>query len=267
MLKVLFTCDLSEGSIHTRWVESTRRIVPEVEDAIERSWRDKLQQPNIKLWDGPMCRLEKWELRDGELHLDLSPTSYRIFFGTNMSNPHLLQKHGREAGANPVGISPALETADGYLMLGLRNETVAYYPNLLHPFAGALEPEEAGNVFNTVRRELKEELHFTADDIAEIRMIGMVEDANLLQPEPIFYVRSTRTRAEIEQSVQRDEHHDSWSIKADLSRVRQVLRDAKKFTPVGIASLLLWGIRQAGPKFAADLPLARNCAEPQNGLT
>ena len=246
MLKILFTCDLPEGSIHTRWVESTRRIVPEVEEAIERSWSAKLQQPNIKLWDGPMCRLEKWELRENGLQLELSPTSYRIFFGTNMSNPQLLHKHGREVGANPVGISPALETADGYLMLGRRNETVAYYPNLLHPFAGALEPDEADNVFHTVRRELKEELHFTADDIEEIRMIGMVEDANLQQPEPVFFVKSNRTKAEIEQTVQLDEHQDSWSVQCMQEEIDVVLNHLSGFTPVGLASILLWGTRSFG---------------------
>jgi 8-oxo-dGTP pyrophosphatase MutT (NUDIX family) len=246
MLTILFTADLPEGSIHTRWIESTRRIVPEVEEAIERAWNAKLGQPNIKLWDGPMCRLEKWELLDNQLQLDLSPTSYRIFFGTNMSNPRLLDKYGREVGANPAGVSPALETADGFLMLGRRNSTVAYYPNLLHPFAGALEPEEADDVFKTVRRELREELHFTDRDIAEIRMLGMVEDANLRQPEPIFHVKSTRTRYQIESTVQHDEHHESWAVKATQEAVDAVFADLSQFTPVGVASLLLWGNRTFG---------------------
>jgi len=246
MLTILLTCDLPEGSIRTRWVESTRRIVPEVEQAIEHSWQAKLQQPNIKLWDGPMCRLQRWELRGGELHLDLSPTSYRTFFGTNMSNPQLLDKYGREVGANPLGVSPALETCDGYLMLGRRNSTVAYYPNLLHPFAGALEPEEADDVFKAIRRELREELHFHDGDLAEIRLMGMVEDANLRQPEPIFYVRSTRSRAEIEKLVQQEEHHDSWAVRADRQAMEEALRDVSRFTPVGVASLLLWGRSRFG---------------------
>lgn len=246
MLRIIFTADLPEGSIHTRWVESTRRIVSEVEDAIARAWEEKLRQPNIKLWDGEMCRLEKWELRDNQLHLDLSPTSYRIFFGTNMSNPHLLDRYGREVGANPVGVSPALETSDSYLMFGKRNASVAYHPNLLHPFAGALEPAESLNVFNAIRRELHEELHFIDSDIAEIRMLGMVEDANLRQPEPIFHVKSSRTRREIEQTVQLDEHCDSFSVPATQEEIGGALKRAAQFTPVGLASILLWGNRAWG---------------------
>ena len=42
--------------------------------------------------------------------------------------------------ANPVGVSPALLSADNFLIMGRRNASVAYYPNRIHPFAGALEP-------------------------------------------------------------------------------------------------------------------------------
>jgi len=241
MLSILLTTNLPEGSIRTKWVESTRVIVPQVEDAIERAWNEKQKVPNIKLWDGPMCRLEKWSLQDDSLLFELSPISYRTFFGTNMSNPYLLERHGRQVGANPVGVSPALETSDGYLMLGRRNATVAYYPNLLHPFAGALEPEESDDVFKAIRRELREELSFTDTDIRDIHLIGLVEDNNLRQPEPIFHVRSTRTRDEIKKMVATDEHHESWSVKGTRDEIKAALRDVSSFTPVGVASLLLWG--------------------------
>ncbi len=134
-----------------------------------------------------------------------------------------------------------LETADGYLMLGRRNATVAYHPNLLHPFAGALEPAEADDVFKAIRRELHEELHFTTSDIESIHLIGMVEDTKLHQPEPIFQVRSTRTRDEIAKLVATDEHHESWSVKATRDDLQSALHDVSSFTPVAIASLLLWG--------------------------
>jgi hypothetical protein len=48
-------------------------------------------------------------------------------------------------------VSPALLTADGFLMMGRRNASVAYYPNRVHPFAGALDPGDA-DMFAAVRR-------------------------------------------------------------------------------------------------------------------
>ena len=85
-----------------------------------------------------MCRLERWTVSpDGSrLRLSLSETSYKPFYGTNMSHPELADRFGADVMANPVGVSPALETADGYLLLGRRNSAVAYYPGRLHPFAG-----------------------------------------------------------------------------------------------------------------------------------
>ena len=67
-----------------------------------------------------MCRLERWEASpDGSrLHLSMSTTSYKPFFGTNMSHPELADRYGPDVLANPIGVSPALETSDGQLLLG-----------------------------------------------------------------------------------------------------------------------------------------------------
>lgn len=238
-------CDLSVGDVQTEWAPSTRRIVPEVEQAVEDVWQQKLKQPKIRLWDGPLCRMEGWELTGGKLRLRVSRTSYKTFLGTNMHNPHLLDQYGNEVGANSIGVSPALETADGYLMLGKRNDMVAYYPNRIHPFAGALEPEE--NPFDAVQRELREELHLT--DIAEMRLLGIAEDKSLRQPEMIFSVRTHRTRAEIEATLQKEEHHETWSENATREGLEEALKDVSQFTPVAVASLMLWGRRAFGAEW------------------
>ena len=78
--------------------------------------------------------------RADRLALTLSNTTYKHFLGTNLTHPELADRYGREILANPVGVSPALLTADNFLMMGRRNASVAYYPNRIHPFAGALDP-------------------------------------------------------------------------------------------------------------------------------
>ena len=57
-----------------------------------------------------------------------------------------------------LGISVALISRDQRLVMGRRNERVAYYPGRIHPFAGALEPADELDIFAAVRRELQEEL-------------------------------------------------------------------------------------------------------------
>lgn len=236
--------DWPPAQVHTSWAAGTHAVPPEARDLIERTWGVTLARPGVKLFDGPMCRMESWAERDGRLEVALSRTTYKQFLGTNMSHPELADRYGPAVLANPVGVSPALETADGYLLLGRRNDSVAYYPGRIHPFAGSLEPTDgaaaAPDPFAAVRRELAEELSMGEEDLADVRCTGIAEDTALRQPELIFRALSTRTRAEIEARVARDEHHGAVAVRATADGVAPLLRDPQ-VTPVGLAAVLLWG--------------------------
>ena len=240
MLRFHATGDWTPGQVRVGWVESGRRIVPEVERLIDRAWKAAISRPGVRLFDGPMCRLERWEASAQELSLDLSVTSYKPFMGTNLSHPELAEQFGREVMANPVGVSPALQTADDFLLLGRRNATLAYYPNRTHPFAGALEPRDNGDLFAAVRRELAEELSLGDADVAEIRCTGIAEDRALRQPELLFHVRTRLTRSQLEAQVHADEHGGSVAVPATREAVAGIVHDPA-LTPVAVASLLLSG--------------------------
>jgi hypothetical protein len=154
--------------------------------------------------------------------------------------------------ANPIGLSTSMLTSDGYLLLGRRNEAVAYYPGRIHPFAGAAEPADPLNLFDEVRRELAEELAFRSNDIADLRCIAMVEDRSLAQPELIFRCRSTRSRDEIVAQVDHTEHKGVWSIPADADALTDVLNHPAPFTPIAIGTLLLFGRSNFGEKWFND---------------
>jgi 8-oxo-dGTP pyrophosphatase MutT (NUDIX family) len=220
------------------------RAPAEVQSLIDSTWAAALARPGVHLFDGPMCRLESWSASPHRLALTLSDTTYKRFLGTNLTNPHLADRYGRDVLANPVGVSPALLTADGYLMMGRRNGSVAYYPHRVHPFAGALDPADA-DPFAAVRRELNEELALTATDVADVRCTGIAEDLSIRQPELIFLATTNRTRAQIESALDPTEHHDSFAAPAEIAAIDAILlrpdERAGEFTPVAIASLLLYG--------------------------
>ena len=241
MLTILRTGDWGPGDVDVEWVPPGRKIVPEVEAQIHRAWTEAVARPGAHLFDGPMCRLERWDVSpDGRrLRITLSGTSYKPFFGTNMSHPELADQYGPEVLANPVGVSPALETADHFLLLGRRNASVAYYPNRIHPFAGALEPKDNGDLFTAVRRELHEELALGDVDVAEVRCTGLVWEEALRQTEMIFLARSTLTRDQITSRLGREEHRGVHPIEATPAAVEAALGDAR-LTPVAVAALLLW---------------------------
>src|SRR5579862_3808402 len=136
MLKFHAIGDWRADQVVVRQVPGTRKILPEVDALIDQAWNEVLSRPGVKLYDGPMCRMERLTASGQCLEISLSETSYKPFTGTNLAHPELARVFGSEVMANPVGVSSAVETADGYLMLGRRNAAVAYYPNRTHPFAG-----------------------------------------------------------------------------------------------------------------------------------
>lgn len=192
-------------------------------------------------------------MRGGMLELCFSRTSYKLFLGTNLHHPEVADRYGQAALANPVGASCALVAAGGELMMGRRNQSVAYYPGRIHPFAGALEPSERVDVFGEVRRELKEELAMEGAHIAEMRCLGIVEDRSLRQPEMIFLVRSNLTRQQIEGRVDAKEHQASASISPTPAAAEEALRQTQSLTPVAMATILLWGKGMFGDDWFAKM--------------
>lgn len=244
--------DWTPAQVHvTRAAASAPETPPEVAALIDSAWAAALARPGVHLFDGPMCRLESWSAAPDCLALTLSETTYKRFLGTNLTHPELADRYGRQILANPVGVSPALLTADGFLMMGRRNASVAYYPNRIHPFAGALDPADV-DPFAAVRRELNEELALTDADVPDIRCTGIAEDLSIRQPELIFLARTTRTRGQIEAALDGTEHHGSCALAADERSVEAALKRDQGdhgLTPVAVASLLLWGRAAIGAEW------------------
>jgi hypothetical protein len=205
-----------------------------------------------------MCRVESIKVEGDQLHLALSPTAYKPFLGTNLHNPHLADQFGPGVLANPLGLSAALISSDGYLLLGRRSERVAYYPKRVHPFAGCLEPQEKLDVFAGILRELNEELSLTERDLEELACIGVARDLALRQPELVFTAKSKLDRAQIESRLDQQEHRSVFSAPATQSGIERALQSGEIFTPVAVGTMLLWGRQQFGPDwFTANAPRGR----------
>jgi len=228
-----------------------RKIVPEVEAATERAWNELLAKPGINLFDGPMVRLISFHADPNRLELEVGETTYKPFVGTNMAHPEFADQYGVEVMSNPVGVSPLLISVDGYLLLGRRQATLAYYPSRIHPFAGAMEPKDTGPI-QAVRRELREELALDHHDVAEIRCTGIVEDHLLRQQELVLVAHCTRTRDALIAKLDNDEHHDAWSIPATSEAVVDAFTAEPSLTPVARAAMLLWGRLKFGHAWYED---------------
>jgi 8-oxo-dGTP pyrophosphatase MutT (NUDIX family) len=240
MLKIHLTGRWTRGQVLLRESESTYHETAESLASIESEWQKVKARLGDKIFDGAMCRMERWQVTPaGVLEIELSQTSYRIFVGTNMAHPEWIETIGRHVMANTVGVSTTLITADNHIMLGRRSDNVAYYPRRLHPFSGSLEPRDKLDLFDEALRELHEELGLVANEIAEIACIGIIEDMQLRHPETVLYARTEKTRLEIEQSLRGNEHTDAWSCPATRTAVQKASTDRSEFTPVAQGSLEL----------------------------
>jgi 8-oxo-dGTP pyrophosphatase MutT (NUDIX family) len=220
--------NFDESHVRTEWTASTRVIVPEVERLIEEAWHRTKSRPGVNLFDGAVARCESIVVEHDVLRIALSRTSYRIVVGTNFENPHLGDTFGPQVMAYPLGVSAGVISSDGYLVYGRRNASVAYYPSRVHPFAGSLEVRDSVNLFDDVRRELREELNFTPGDIESITCIGVVEDTQMRHPETAYLVRTPRTLEAIRATMDREEHASLWHV--SLDRLSDAMKD-ESLTP------------------------------------
>ena len=215
------------------------------------AWGEAKRRLGDKLFDGPMCRYERFSVVGDRLELDVSRTSYRVFVETNLYGPRDLPP---SALARPVGVSAALETADGKLVLGRRGGGVAYYPNRVHPFAGSLEWPDSGDAidpFAECRRELAEELGLADADVPDLALTGVAEDADLRHPELIFTARTTLAVADLRRQLDDAEHRDLVALETTPDALAAALR-GPDLTPIARASVLLWGGLRFGGDWRAD---------------
>jgi hypothetical protein len=235
------------------WNSAPRPTTPVIEEAITRVWETELalaHEGERMLHNGDLIRLVHSRATPTELHLELGPSCYRDFLGTNLHNTATVLRIGEDHLSNPVGISSTVMTRDGSLVFGRRGLRVAFHAGHLHTFGGLLEPSDRDadgrlDVFAAVVRELCEELRVNRDEIAEVVLAGLVRDRMILQPELLFEATLTLTRAALAarfDPASPDQEHTGWEMVHDEPEaIVPFLRRSAPVAPVAAAAMLLHG--------------------------
>ena len=98
------------------WSQDRPPASAEVQGLMEQAWTarlDQARQSGTILFDGPLCRLIRFETRRDKLELTLGPTGYKEFLGTNLTHPQLRYQHGEAIMADPLGVSAAARRRSG----------------------------------------------------------------------------------------------------------------------------------------------------------
>lgn len=257
-------CAYAPEQVEVEWVRRPRETNDEVERLIDETWRQRTRQAEAQgrvLFNGPICRLAGWSTEAGRLTLTLAPGEFREYFGTNATHAHIRYLHGPEVLADPLGVSAALVSADGFLLLGRRSRSVIQYPERIHPVGGLMEPravpDEPPDPFATLRAEVGEELALPPDRLGEPVLLGIVRDKHTVQPELIIGVRASldfeSIRARMSRAEDAHEHSELVSVRNDPASVVTFLEQRyTEFTPISLATLLLHGQRSWGSGWFAN---------------
>ena len=223
------------------WVGEKRPSTEELDLLIEETWKEETPGENCKLFDGALCRLVDCSSEEGRLSLSLGPVSFKEFFGTNLKNPHIRHSHGIHVLADALGVSAAVVTGDGFLLLGRRSDAVAFHKGMIHPIGGMVEPPTAPatapSPFGSMLRELV--------------CLGLVRDKRIVQPELIFDVTVETdveaVRTALVGAIDANEHSELVPICNHPGAIVSFIeRNCEELTPVAMATLLLHGLRSWG---------------------
>ncbi len=231
---------LYRPGVHVRWE-------PPAEKSIDDAWLTYMRscrEIGITVYNGGVLRLDSFELTDARLNLALSDIDFRSCIGTGTDR--FVAAFPRAPQANPLTVSVVLVTIDGQIVLEKRSRIDARRRKY-HVIAGFMEreydaQEKHPDPFETVRREVREELGFILD--SPLYVTGLVRA--VYGSELCFFCRlpvSFEQLLEIKANGETDCEIDALQAVEDSpSAVASFLaHHTTDFVPSGRACLLLYG--------------------------
>lgn len=199
----------------------------------KKFWAEKLEgarKTGKILFPGPLYRLSRL---DGN-NIYLGPTDYEELVGTNIQagiDPEykkLLEDRGRERCGDPdaffsnaLAVCSVIKTSDGLIVVGLRSNKVADYPNCWHTVGGHPDPRNYApknpNLLNAIMRELCRELGIDEIEISSISCLGIVRNIITKKPEMVFSSCLSLTFEELKKrrGPERDEHFRFFGVEPE----------------------------------------------------
>lgn len=200
---ILFTGRFLYHQVQIHW-DAQKRVLPaDLTTQIDNFWNEHiLQTPKSQfVFNGALCRLNKWQTAPNSLHLYLGRTDYKELLFTN----HLFRQGKShlefEYRSNALGVSAVVTSSDNQLILIKRSQRVGENPGVYDVLGGHIHPEEhtrngIPDPFSAIEEELHEELNVSFEREA-IVCIGLLETTTTKKPELIFQAQSDRAAKDI----------------------------------------------------------------------
>jgi hypothetical protein len=250
-----------DGQVRMWWCDDAPSLGEGVKALVAEIWSEEVERARRQgrnLFNGQLVRYLRHRVLDGWLEIDVGPTDYAHFLGTNVLNAHRAEEIGWDQFSCPMGTSTTLLTADGWLLAGRRNERVAIHRGAVHTFSGGLEAghkltDGSFDVFSNMHRELQEELGLGGGDIVEMVCLGLICDRKVRQPELIFDTQVGLTREEIfarhDPESPNEEHAEIVGCRCEPDAIMQFLESCGLTAPLTLGTFCLVGRRWFGQEW------------------
>lgn len=197
---------------------------------VETYWQELIAEGKRYLFNGALCRLEKFDADNENLQLSFSRTCYRDLLFSNVNTAELIAALGENGPVQALGVSAVIETSDGFLPIIRRSMHVGEGPGALDIIGGHIHPDEhfrdgAPNVFMAIKDEIHTELGVPLDLLNDCVCIGLTGSFHQRKPELAFFVRLPLTMLEIQQLAQQapegEEYSELLAIRADPATIKK----------------------------------------------
>ncbi|MFO7659476.1 MAG: NUDIX hydrolase, partial [Candidatus Cloacimonadaceae bacterium] len=141
--------------------------------------------------------------------------------------------------ANALAACAVVETMDGTVFAGLRNERLAETSAVWHVPGGTLD--QALNPIDFMKQELAEELNIAEQDIRQALCMGLAENLIMQKPEFLCYfhlnLNEQQLAAKLLNAPDKDEHTEFVFV--PLEELQDFI-EVHSFAPIGKAAVKLY---------------------------
>lgn len=225
-----FQFDLKQGK--RSYKASTRRLINE-------AWQDAKLNPNLDIFNGKVISLISSAMtidKDtgrNQIFLKVQETDYKSFYGTNVSHSHTLPKTEL---ANALAACAVVETMEGTVFAGLRNERLAETSAVWHVPGGTLS--DAINPIDFMKKELAEELNVAEHDIKHALCLGLAENLVMRKLEFLCYFHLNLNEKQLTERLleapDKDEHTEFVFV--PMEELQDFI-EVHNFAPIGKAAV------------------------------
>jgi len=251
IFRLLWMGNRSCATIDVNWQPEPVQKPAALQRAEKSFWNELLKKhPTANLFNGELAELESFRIEGNRLFLNLRLSDYRAFMYSNFNRGKILKNYGEAFVNQGLGISAVVRTGDGKIVLMKRSEQVGEYPGKLDVFGGHIEPGRhmvngVPDPCQGIREELREELGLFSNDIRDLRIIGMIRNAETTKPELVFLAESSLSLEDVWEKARHATDAGEYDSLVTVTDTRETLgkyleENTTCFSPSGLGSLWVY---------------------------